>query len=100
MLLIDFKILGVEIKMLSQGKSANRFLNYRWLSGLGTEVSNLRLEEFKKMDYFCYHDLPERAKRMVKINKRVNRSGTKICKTKKATRTLKFTKEGRRIMIL
>ena len=49
MLLIDFKILGVEIKMLSQGKSANRFLNYRWLSGLGTEVSNLRLEEFKRM---------------------------------------------------
>ena len=49
MLLIDFKILDVEIKMLSQGKSANRFLNYFWLSGLRMEVSNLRLEEFKRM---------------------------------------------------
>ena len=49
MLLIDFKILGVEIKMLSQGKSTNQFLNYPWLSGLGMEVSNLRIEEFKRM---------------------------------------------------
>ena len=48
LLLIDFKILGAEIKILSQGKSGYRFLNYLWLSGLGTEVSNLRLEEFKE----------------------------------------------------
>ena len=38
MLLIDFKILGVEIKMPSQGKSANQFQNYHWLSGLATSV--------------------------------------------------------------
>ena len=49
MLSIDFKILGVEIKMLSQGKSTSQFLNYPWLSGLGMEVSNLRIEEFKRM---------------------------------------------------
>ena len=64
MLSIDFKILGVEINMLSQGKSTNQFLNYPWLSGLGMEVSNLRIEEFKRMA-IRYHNLPKRAKRMV-----------------------------------
>ena len=34
MLLINFKILGVEIKMLSQGKSANQFMNNSGFLGL------------------------------------------------------------------